>query len=552
MFKIEQIQQVDDFIEDLIKEKKPRAYSTGPVDREMEKMFETIRAVKRLKESLSESKTAQSFPRTGLFKTRLFKGLVASAAALLLAIGLFNLSGVEDVNIVHAVVKAYQELQSYSGTAEIRSERNGEVEFLETIEIQYKKPFQYSACHRYNGYEVRYVSDGEKLAVIEPSAATVENVFPEKELWRYHIGTSVWELQKAEEVNVLGTEALFGRETTVLEYRFIGDSVWHQVWIDKATNLPLRKILNHPEESVLVVEFQELQINPPLSDDLFTWILTDDIEVRELNRAGTLEEVTRFWPAASRLPGILPPEMELKKAGILQNDLYEYVLRFRGFDEKDFVDVFYTSKPGESPSLPGAESGTLAGGRVYLAPRAWNVFENYFGESTTARWITDNAEVFIVSSRDISELGRILEELAGEEIVQRAAPEEGTIELYFMKVTDTSFELDLETRSVDGRLGARELLEELLKGPQDQSLSRIIPEETRLLDVRVENGIAYADFSAEITKGNFGAGTEGVLVSSIVWTLTQFEEIEAVQILVEGQVLESLAGHVSISEPLRR
>jgi spore germination protein GerM len=157
-----------------------------------------------------------------------------------------------------------------------------------------------------------------------------------------------------------------------------------------------------------------------------------------------------------------------------------------------------------------------------------------------------------VSSRDISELGRILEELAGEEIVQRAAPEEGTIELYFMKVTDTSFELGLERRSVDGRLGARELLEELLKGPQDQSLSRIIPEGTRLLDVRVENGIAYADFSAEITKSNFGAATEGVLLSSIVWTLTQLEEVEAVQILVEGQVLESLAGHVSISEPLRR
>ena len=180
------------------------------------------------------------------------------------------------------------------------------------------------------------------------------------------------------------------------------------------------------------------------------------------------------------------------------------------------------------------------------------MFENYFGESTTARWVTDNAEVFIVSSREISELERILEELAGEEMVARAAPEEGTIELYFMKVTDTSFELGLETRSVEGRLGARELLEELLKGPQDQSLSRIIPEGTRLLDVRVENGIAYADFSAEITKGNFGAATEGVLLSSIVWTLTQLEEVEAVQILVEGQVLESLAGHVSISEPLRR
>jgi outer membrane lipoprotein-sorting protein len=509
----------------------------------MEKMFETIRAVKRLRESK---------PTRNFLRTRLFKGMVAVAAALLITAGLLNLPGLKEVNIVHAVVKAYEELQSYSGIAEIRSERNGEVDFLETVEIQYKKPFKYSAYHSYNGYEVRYISDGERLAVMEPSMVTIENIFPEKELWRYHIGTAVWELQEAGEVNILGTETLFGREATVLEYRFTGDSVSHRMWIDQATNLPLRKVFNHPEGSVLVVEFKELQINPVLADDLFSWTLPQGANVRELNRAGTLEEIQKTWPEASRLQEILPPEMKLKKAGILDNDLYEYVLRFQGAGEKDYIDVFYTTTPGEFASFPGAEYGRLAGGCVYLDPKAWNVLENYIGESKTARWVTDDAGVLLVSSRDVSQLQHILEQLAGEKIVRRAAPKEGTVELYFMEVTNTSFKMGKETRTFDGRPGARELVEELLKGPEDKKLSRIIPEGTRLLDLRVENGIAYADFSGEITAAGYGAETEGVLINSIVWTLTQLEEIEAVQILVEGKVVDTVGGHYSVSKPLRR
>jgi len=250
-----------------------------------------------------------------------------------------TIPGVKEVNIVHAVVKAYEELQSYSGVTEIRSERDGKVEFLETIEIQYKKPFKYSAFHSYDGFEMRYISDGDKLAVMEPNIITVDNLFPEKELWRYHIGTAVWELEEAAEVNITGTETLFGREAAVLEYRFAGDSEFHQMWIDKATNLPLRKILNHPEGSRLVVEFKELQVNPALDDDLFAWVLPQNVNTRELNRTASLEEIMEHWPEASILPGALPEGMTLVKAGILENDLYEYVLRFQGAREKDFMDI---------------------------------------------------------------------------------------------------------------------------------------------------------------------------------------------------------------------
>ncbi|MDO9535959.1 MAG: GerMN domain-containing protein [Bacillota bacterium] len=537
-----EIQQVDLFIDDLIQEKKPRAYNQDVVDPEMEKMFESIRAVKRLR----KSKTAGRF-----LSSRWLKG-VAAAAALLLVVGLMTFPGGNEMNIVHAVVKAYEELQSYSGVTEIRTERDGKVEFLETIEIQYKKPYKYSAFHSYNGFEIQYLSDGDRLAVIEFNMITLENVFPEKELWRYHIGTAVWELEEAAEVNITGTETLFGREASILEYRFAGDNEFHQMWIDKATNLPLRKVLNHPEGFRLVVEFKELQINPVLDDDLFAWVLPQNVNIRELNRTVTQEEIIKRWPEASVLPGALPEEMELAKAGILENDLYEYVLRFQGSREKDFMDIYYTTTPMEYTLLPETKLGQLAGGYVDYDAKVWNVFERYPGENKVARWVRDDAEVYIISSRDISQLLPILEKLAGEKIEFGAALLKDTLELFFMEITETSFKMAGETRAFSQQPDARRLMEALLKGPEDEDLSSIIPDNTRLLDLRVEGGIAYVDFSNEIAAAHYGGETEEVLIDSIVWTLTQLDEIEAVQLLIEGEVVDTIGGHMSISKPLTR
>lgn len=548
-----EIQQVDRFIEDLLHDKKPRAYRKGNVDAETEKMFASIRAVKRLR------KGKPAVHR--LLSSHWVRGIVAAAAMILLVAGLVSFPGREEVNIVHAVVRAYEELQGYSGVTEIRSERNGEIEFLETIEIQYKKPFKYSARHSYNGFKKQYISDGERLAVIEPDRVTVENIFPEKELWRYHIGTSVRNLEYAVEVNTLGTETLFGREATVLEYRYAGEDVYNQMWIDKATKLPLRKVMNHPEGSKLVVEFKELEINPQLEDDIFDWTLPQGVKVRELNRTVDIEEIKKAWPEATKLMDTLPEGMELKRAGILNDDFYEYILRFQGTSENDYLDVYYTTtSPGFSfLFLPEIELGRLAGGYVDYDADAWNV-SGRCEENRVARWITDEEDVYIVSSlhRDVAELLSILEELAGEKVVfgapseQGTPPEENAMELYFMEVTETDFKLGKETRVFEKQPGARELMKELLQGPQDDNLSKIIPEETRILDLRVENGIAYLDLSSEIAEANYGSGTEAVLLSSIVWTLTQLEEVEAVQILIEGEIVDSIGGHCSASIPLTR
>ncbi|MFO7951464.1 MAG: GerMN domain-containing protein [Bacillota bacterium] len=128
------------------------------------------------------------------------------------------------------------------------------------------------------------------------------------------------------------------------------------------------------------------------------------------------------------------------------------------------------------------------------------------------------------------------------------------LDIYFMEVTENSFELGKETREV-GTFGGpqvdlEEVIAELLKGPETEDLSRVIPEGTEIRGVTLENGVAYVDFSEELLQANVGSEAEWVLVNSIVKTLTQLEEVESVQILVEGEIVETIAGHVVINEPL--
>ena len=65
-------------------------------------------------------------------------------------------------------------------------------------------------------------------------------------------------------------------------------------------------------------------------------------------------------------------------------------------------------------------------------------------------------------------------------------------------------------------------------------------------------GLVYVVF--EVLQKNFVGGSTGeeMLVGSVVNTLTEFPEIQKVQILVDGQEVETLSGHMDLSQPLPR
>ena len=113
-----------------------------------------------------------------------------------------------------------------------------------------------------------------------------------------------------------------------------------------------------------------------------------------------------------------------------------------------------------------------------------------------------------------------------------------------------------ETRDVhespDKAAQIREVVSELLRGPMKEGLVSSFPAGSRVKNVFIDSsGTAYVNFSREL-QADFpgGAWTETLAIYSLTNTLAiNFPEVKQVQILVEGSVPETLAGHIDISRP---
>lgn len=134
----------------------------------------------------------------------------------------------------------------------------------------------------------------------------------------------------------------------------------------------------------------------------------------------------------------------------------------------------------------------------------------------------------------------------------RQTGEKSTLALYF---GDKEGYLGVEMRTIPKTPGiARAAMQELIRGPSaGTGLSPTLPSGTTLNSIKIEGGIATVDFSRELKSGHKG-GTSGEMatVYSIVNTLTQFPSVQKVQILIDGQKVESLSGHLDLTRPLER
>lgn len=96
-------------------------------------------------------------------------------------------------------------------------------------------------------------------------------------------------------------------------------------------------------------------------------------------------------------------------------------------------------------------------------------------------------------------------------------------------------------------------IKSLLTGTKQKGQTTIIPKQTKLKSVKVKGDTAYVDFNQDLVKHFTGGSTgEEMLVGSVVNTLTEFPEIKKVQILIEGNKVETLGGHVDLTMPIER
>ena len=92
------------------------------------------------------------------------------------------------------------------------------------------------------------------------------------------------------------------------------------------------------------------------------------------------------------------------------------------------------------------------------------------------------------------------------------------------------------TTYVGGQADPYAAISELIKGPGEEGLKSLFPKGTALLNVDVdEDGVASVDFSKEFKAISEDAQQERALIRCVMLTLMQFDNVEEVRILVEGE-----------------
>lgn len=134
----------------------------------------------------------------------------------------------------------------------------------------------------------------------------------------------------------------------------------------------------------------------------------------------------------------------------------------------------------------------------------------------------------------------VFDEKAGAFLEETEARETRRVELYFMRVKNGQEEPVSVSRDISIAGGVEvNTLEALLKGPlpeeREKDYFSSIPDGVEIEQFEIGAGMAYVSFSEELDKEVAGSARVQAIREQIRLTLRQFEQIEAVEIAVEGQ-----------------
>jgi germination protein M len=99
-----------------------------------------------------------------------------------------------------------------------------------------------------------------------------------------------------------------------------------------------------------------------------------------------------------------------------------------------------------------------------------------------------------------------------------------------------------------------ETMKILLAGPgKNEELLTNIPENSKILSIKIKDNVAYIDFSKEFEFNKYGRESTKNQLKQIVFTATEFPNVKKVQFLIEGKVKNYLGGEgIVIDKPLSR
>lgn len=235
---------------------------------------------------------------------------------------------------------------------------------------------------------------------------------------------------------------------------------------------------------------------------------------------------------------------------------------------KDGADPIDTAldllqKEPSSVDMQCAIPNTVQITKYNISSRAANVtfnaaYKNLVGmEKTITDYVTvlTLTETGLVDTVSIWSEGELISSnLTSENILHEntaISDDTSKLRLYFPDADNTSLCAEYHTVSaVDSGSMERAILDELLKGPHSPKLRHILPQNPLLLSVSTKDGICTVNFSSEfLANDSLPTETATLNIFSIVNSLSSIEAVDAVQILVDGKIIETVGG-IETAAPL--
>ena len=127
------------------------------------------------------------------------------------------------------------------------------------------------------------------------------------------------------------------------------------------------------------------------------------------------------------------------------------------------------------------------------------------------------------------------------------------LKLHFGTTQNNSLVIENRVIITDDLIEEKVVMEELIKGPRNKTLTPSIPPETKLLSINTVSNICYVNLTSTfIDKYRWGKMNEAIIIWSIVNSLTELSHIDAVQILIEGNKEDVFEKFYSLKNPLYR
>lgn len=146
-----------------------------------------------------------------------------------------------------------------------------------------------------------------------------------------------------------------------------------------------------------------------------------------------------------------------------------------------------------------------------------------------------------------SEENNLYSDYTPEEEISSTQMRETIVTLFFVDTTTNN--LKSEGKLIDSisllQNPYKQLIELLLKGPENTTLNSVFPENTQILDATFENNCVTLNFSSELL--NYTDDTQKYnIINSILNTLTQLNEVNSFKIVINNEKCDNFNEEYSL------